>query len=138
MRSAYGWTNTTTGPPSPERPRANLDQLHPRQGIIAVAVKLPHRRVDRNIRPSLEAARAENRRRQRFITNARIVHRLGDRATVELLNEIAERSGQRCLVESITRAYAAISPVALKITGGDGFPPFLFEVAPTLSSGNDR
>ena len=91
--------------------------------------------LERPRRASLETARRHNRRRQRLIILVRAVYRLGERATFELVDQIARETKRRPIVERVAEEIATLNPVALQITGGDRFPPAIFAVAHTMTSG---
>ncbi len=59
------------------------------------------------------------------------LHRLGPRATAELLAEIAAERGIRTVVDQKLSRYAKLDPKALEVTGAKGFLPVpLHEVDP--------
>ena len=62
----------------------------------------------------------------RFRRNCQLVHGLGARALYELLSELAQKTGAREAVYRVTAQYAAIDPIALRVAGGDRFPPIVF------------
>jgi len=51
------------------------------------------------------------------------LHRLGPRVFGELLAEIAAVTGQHVRVVGLVEEYAALDPAALRVVGGDRFPP---------------
>lgn len=60
----------------------------------------------------------------RFYGRAAYVHRLGERATVEFMAELAARSGAEKTVDIMLDAYAAVRPEILRCLGGDRRPYF--------------
>jgi hypothetical protein len=70
----------------------------------------------------LQAARAANMRRQRLIRHVRAVHRLGERATFELVDEIARALHASDTVSAIAEKLAGTNPDLLRALGGDSFP----------------
>lgn len=51
------------------------------------------------------------------------VHRLGDRVLDEMLIEIGNEYGIATGINQTVERYAALDPEALKLAGGDHFPP---------------
>ncbi len=65
----------------------------------------------------------------RFHRQVEKLHRLGPRATGELLAEIGEQRGIRTFIDTRLRAYAALDPEVVRELDGDEFPrPPLYEV----------
>ncbi len=65
----------------------------------------------------------------RFHRQVEKLHRLGPRATGELLTEIGEQRGIRTFIERRLRAYAALDPDVVRKLDGDEFPrPPLYRV----------
>ena len=65
----------------------------------------------------------------RFHRQVEKLHRLGPRATGELLTEIGEQRGIRTFIERRLRAYAALDPEVVRELDGDEFPrPPLYKV----------
>ena len=59
------------------------------------------------------------------------IHRLGPRVLDELLDEIGVECGITTLIERKVERYAALDPEAIRLTGGDRFPPLpIHEVRP--------
>ena len=50
------------------------------------------------------------------------LHRLGPRATGELLSEIGEQRSCRSFIDTRLRAYAALDPETVRAVAGDQFP----------------
>ena len=59
----------------------------------------------------------------RFQRDCEAAWNLGPRALCELLSEIGAAKMCRRYIEDLTAQYAAINPDALKVAGGDKFPP---------------
>ncbi len=68
--------------------------------------------------------RARNRRRARLIRNLRGVYRLGDRAIIELIIQLAETLGAISRLEDLAERYVLLDPKILQSLGASGFPPF--------------
>ena len=81
-------------------------------------ITLPHR-GHRTLGPG-ERAAISALRRQRQIQK---VHGLGPRALDELLIEIGTKHGITIDIERIVERYAALDPEAVRLAGGDRFPP---------------
>jgi len=64
----------------------------------------------------------------RFEHMVKHLHRLGPRATGELLVEIAHSTGQSSFIADRLQAYAALDPAVLRAVGGDRFPPSVLDV----------
>ena len=65
----------------------------------------------------------------KFHRQAENLHRLGPRATGELLKEISEQRGIRSFIDERLRAYAALDPEVIRDLDGDEFPrPPLYPV----------
>ncbi len=61
--------------------------------------------------------------RMRLERGAAFVHRLGPRATAELLIEIADAiGGLPCIMDRLTR-YQTMTPAMIRAAGDDRFPP---------------
>jgi hypothetical protein len=66
----------------------------------------------------------------RFHREVERLHRLGPRATGELLLEIAECLAARSFVDERVKAYVALDPKVVKALGADRFPtPPIYPVA---------
>ena len=57
------------------------------------------------------------------------LHGLGPRVLYELLAQVSRESGDPERIERIVAEFAAIDPAALRLVGGDRFPPVVFAVA---------
>ncbi len=65
----------------------------------------------------------------RFHRQVEKLHRLGPRATGELLTEIGEQRKCRTFIDMRLRVYAALDPEVIRKLDGDEFPrPPLYEV----------
>jgi hypothetical protein len=73
-------------------------------------------------RRSLRAARRANMRRLRLIWHVRAVHRLGERATFELVDDIARTLDAGDAVMAIAAKFASLDVDFLRAVGDDVFP----------------
>jgi hypothetical protein len=59
------------------------------------------------------------------------LHRLGPRATAELLAEVAARiGGMPCMLRLLSEFEERLSPEMLRVVGGDRFPPRRLHAVP--------
>ncbi len=80
---------------------------------------------------SICAVAAEIGARLHFRRQVERLHRLGPRATAELLAEIGAERGIQTVIDTKLDTYTELEPEALEATGGDGFwQPPLHEVDP--------
>jgi hypothetical protein len=70
---------------------------------------------------TLAVLREASQRRARLIRHCRAVHRLGERVTFELVDEIA-RTLDAETVAALAEKFAGIDPDLLRSVGGDVFP----------------
>jgi hypothetical protein len=69
--------------------------------------------------------------RLRLQRGAEHLHRLGARATAELLVEVADRiGGMPCIIGLLGEYERRLSPRAIRLSGGDRFPPRPLRVVP--------
>ena len=59
----------------------------------------------------------------RFRRQVERIHRLGPRATAELLAEIGAERSIMAIIDKKLETYVSIEPVALKVAGGGQLPP---------------
>ena len=72
---------------------------------------------------SICAVAAETVSHPHFRRQVERLHRLGPRATAELLAEIGGERGIQTIVDQKLERYTELDPEALEATGGDDFPP---------------
>jgi hypothetical protein len=69
--------------------------------------------------------------RMRLERGARHLHQLGERATLELLLEIADATGGlSCIADRLGQYEQRLTPAMLRLTGGDRFPSRLPRAVP--------
>jgi hypothetical protein len=69
--------------------------------------------------------------RLRLQRGAEHLHRLGARATAELLAEVADRiGGMPCIIGLLSEYERRLSPRAIRLAGGDRFPRRPLRVVP--------
>jgi hypothetical protein len=67
----------------------------------------------------------------RLQRGAEHLHKLGARATAELLSEVAHRiGGMPCIIGLLTEFERRITPGAIRLAGGDRFPLRRLRVVP--------